>query len=213
MKKLIRTLFFSVGLAMLGVAQASPSAPVQGKDYTVLASPQPVDAPAGKVEVIEFMWYGCPHCNEFEPYIEKWKSQQGPDVVFKRVPVAFRDDFNPHSKMLLALDVLGLTDKLTPMIFHEIHVNKDYLLTPEAQADFLAKQGVDKKKYLDAYNSFSVQSNLKRVQQMIADYKIDGVPTLVVQGKYETGPSQTDSLPGTLQVLDYLVAQARAKKG
>jgi thiol:disulfide interchange protein DsbA len=169
--------------------------------------------PAGKVEVIEFMWYGCPHCNEFDPYIEKWKAKQGPDVVFKRVPVAFRDDFIPHSKMLLALDALGLTDKLTPTIFNEIHKNKDYLLTPEAQADFLAKQGVDKQKYLAAYNSFSVQSNLKRAQQLIADYKIDGVPTLAVQGKYETGPAQTNSLDGTLQVLDYLVAQVRAKKG
>ncbi|PMS36493.1 thiol:disulfide interchange protein DsbA [Trinickia symbiotica] len=213
MNKLIRTLFFSVGLAMFGVAQASPSAPVAGTDYTVLGSPQPVDVPAGKVEVIEFMWYGCPHCNEFDPYIEKWKAKQGPDVVFRRVPVAFRDDFIPHSKMLLALDALGLTDKLTPTIFNEIHKNKDYLLTPEAQADFLAKQGVDKQKYLAAYNSFSVQSNLKRAQQLIADYKIDGVPTLAVQGKYETGPAQTNSLDGTLQVLDYLVAQVRAKKG
>jgi thiol:disulfide interchange protein DsbA len=212
MKKLICTLLLSVGLASFGVAQATPSAPVAGKDYTVLASPQPVGVPAGKIEVIEFMWYGCPHCNEFEPYIEAWKSKQAPDVVFKRVPVAFRDDFVPHSKMLLALDVLGLTDKLTPVVFHEIHVNKNYLLTPEAQADFLAKQGVDRKKYLDAYNSFSVQSELKRIQQMINDYKIDGVPTLAVQGKYETGPEDTNSLQGTLQVLDYLVAQARAKK-
>jgi protein dithiol oxidoreductase (disulfide-forming) len=214
MKKLIRTLLFSVGLAVLGVAQAAPSsAPVAGKDYTVLPSQQPVDVPAGKIEVIEFMWYGCPHCNEFDPYIEAWRSKQGPDVVFKRVPVAFRDDFIPHSKMLLALDVLGLTDKLTPLIFREIHVNKDYLLTPEAQADFLAKQGVDKKKYLDAYNSFSVQSNLKRVQQMVSDYKIDGVPTVAVQGKYETGPAATNSLEGTVQVIDYLVGQVRAKKG
>jgi thiol:disulfide interchange protein DsbA len=213
MKKLIRTLLFSFGVAMLGVAQASPSAPVAGKDYTVLPSPQPVDVPAGKIEVLEFMWFGCPHCNEFEPYIEQWKSKQAADVVFKRVPVAFRDDFIPHSKMMLALESLGLADKLTPTIFHEIHVNKDYLLTPEAQADFLAKQGVDKKQYLAAYNSFSVQSNLNRVQQMVSDYKIDGVPTIVVQGKYVTGPASTDSLPGTLQVMDYLVGQVRAKKG
>ena len=213
MKKLIRTLLFSVGFAVLSVAQASPSAPVAGTDYTVLPTPQPIDVPPGKIEVIEFMWYGCPHCNEFEPYIEKWRDKQGPDVVFKRIPVAFRDDFNPHSKMLFALDALGLTDKLTKVIFHEIHVNKNYLLTPEAQADFLAKKGVDKKKYLDAYNSFSAQSNLKRAQQMVTDYKIDGVPTVVVQGKYETGPAQTNSLDGTLQVLDHLVAQVRAKKG
>jgi thiol:disulfide interchange protein DsbA len=214
MKKILNALLLSLGLAAGAVqfAHAAPSAPVAGKDYTVMDKAQPVDAPADKIEVFEFMWYGCPHCNEFEPYLEKWKAKQGPDVVFKRVPVAFRDDFVPHSKMLLALDVLGLTDKLTPVIFKEIHVNKNYMLTPEAQADFLAKQGVDKKKYLDAYNSFTVASELKRVTQMVQDYKIDGVPTLVVQGKYETGPAATNSLDGTVQVLDYLVQRVRAKK-
>lgn len=211
MKKLISTFVFSVGLAMFGVAQASPSAPVAGTDYSVLPAAQPVDVPAGKIEVTEFFWYGCPHCNEFDPYLEAWVKKQGPDIVFKRVPVAFRQDFVPHSKLYHALDALGKTD-LTPVIFNEIHKNKNYLLTPEAQADFLAKQGVDKKKFLDAYNSFSTQSALKRDTQLLTDYKIDGVPTLAVQGKYETSPSMTNSLTGTLQVLDYLVAQVRAKK-
>jgi thiol:disulfide interchange protein DsbA len=214
MKKLFRTLLFSASLAVVsaGTAYASPSAPVAGTDYTVLKTPQPVDVPAGKIEVIEFMWYGCPHCNEFDPYLENWVKKQQPDVVFKRVPVAFRDDFIPHSKLLHALDALGLVQQLTPAVFHEIHVNKDYLLTPEDQAKFLATKGVDPKKFLAAYNSFSTQTALNRDKQMIQDYKIDGVPTLAIQGKYETGPAATNSLSGTLQVLDYLVSQIRAKK-
>ena len=214
MKKLFRTLLFSASLAVVSAsaAYASPSAPVAGKDYTVLKTPQPVDVPAGKIEVIEFMWYGCPHCNEFDPYLESWLKKQQPDVVFKRVPVAFRDDFIPHSKLLHALDALGLVQQLTPAVFNEIHVNKNYLLTPEDQAKFLATKGVDPKKFLAAYNSFSTQTALNRDKQMIQDYKIDGVPTLAIQGKYETGPAATDSLPGTLQVLDYLVSQVRAKK-
>ncbi|QIE22211.1 Thiol:disulfide interchange protein DsbA [Caballeronia sp. SBC1] len=216
MKKLFRALALSLGLAAgtlgaMNAAHASPAAPVAGTDYTVLQAAQPVDA-QGKIEVIEFMWYGCPHCNEFDPYLEAWVKKQGPDVVFKRVPVAFRDDFIPHSKMYHALDALGLADKLTPAVFNEIHVKKNYLLTPEAQATFLATQGVDKKKYLDAYNSFSTQSDLQRDTKLMQDYKIDGVPTLAVQGKYETGPATTNSLPGTIQVLDFLVAQIRAKK-
>jgi thiol:disulfide interchange protein DsbA len=178
----------------------------------VLSTPQPVEAPAGKIEVIEFMWYGCPHCNEFDPYLEAWVKKQGPDVVFKRVPVAFRDDFIPHSKLYHAVDALGLANQLTPDIFHEIHVNKNYLLTPEDQAKFLKTKGVDPKKFMDAYNSFSTQSAIQRDKKLIEDFKIDGVPTLAVQGKYETGPAQTNSLPGTIQVLDYLVAQVRAKK-
>jgi len=211
MKKLISILFLSVGLAA-GVVQAAPSAPVAGKDYTTLSSPQPVSVPAGKIEVTEFFWYGCPHCNEFDPYLEAWIKKQGPDVVFKRVPVAFRDDFIPHSKLYFALDQLGLAQQLTPAVFNEIHVNKNYLLTPDAQATFLATKGVDKQKFLAAYNSFSTESDLKRATQLLSDYKIDGVPTLAVQGKYETGPADTNSLPGTIQVLDYLVSQIRAKK-
>jgi protein dithiol oxidoreductase (disulfide-forming) len=211
MKKLLSILFLSIGLVASAV-QAAPAAPVAGKDYTVLSAPQPVEAPAGKIEVIEFMWYGCPHCNEFDPYLEAWVKKQGPDVVFKRVPVAFRDDFIPHSKLYHALDALGLAQELTPKIFNEIHVNKNYLLTPEDQAKFLAKNGVDPKKFMDAYNSFSTQSAIQRDKKLIEDFKIDGVPTLAVQGKYETGPAQTNSLPGTIQVLDYLVAQVRANK-
>ncbi|WP_114809398.1 thiol:disulfide interchange protein DsbA/DsbL [Paraburkholderia kururiensis] len=211
MKKLFSALFLSLSIVAVG-AQASPAAPVAGTDYSVLKTPQPVDVPAGKIEVTEFFWYGCPHCNEFEPYLEAWVKKQGPDVVFKRVPVAFRDDFLPHSKLYHALDALGVEPQLTPKVFNEIHVNRDYLLKPEDQAKFLAKNGVDTKKFMDAYNSFSTQSALQRDKKMIADYNIDGVPTLAVQGKYETGPAMTNSLPGTLQVLDYLIAQIRAKK-
>lgn len=211
MKRLLGTLLVSLSM-LAGAAHASPAAPVAGKDYTVLKAVQPLDVPAGKIEVIEFMWYGCPHCNEFDPYLEDWIKKQGPDVVFKRVPVAFRDDFIPHSKMLYALEALGLAQKLTPAVFHEIHVNKDYLLTPEAQVKFLSTQGVDPKKYMDAYNSFSTQSALQRDKALVDAYKIDGVPTIAIQGKYETGPAATNSLPGTLQVMDFIVSQIRAKK-
>jgi protein dithiol oxidoreductase (disulfide-forming) len=211
MKKLLSILFLSLGLVATAV-QASPAAPVAGKDYTVLSPAQPADVAAGKIEVTEFFWYGCPHCNEFDPLLEAWIKKQGPDVVFNRVPVAFRDDFIPHSKMYHALDALGLAQQLTPKVFNEIHVNKNYLMTPEEQVKFLAKNGVDPKKYMDAYNSFSTQSEIQRDKKLLDDYKIDGVPTLAVQGKYETGPAATNSLPGTIQVLDYLVAQIRAKK-
>jgi thiol:disulfide interchange protein DsbA len=214
MKKLFSALALSLGIAAasLSVADVASAAPAAGKDYTVLQAPQPAGAEAGKIEVIEFFWYGCPHCNEFEPYLEAWEKKQGPDVVFKRVPVAFRDDFIPHSKMYHALVALGVAEKVTPAVFNEIHVNKNYLLTPQAQADFLATQGVDKKKYMDAYNSFSTQSDIKRDAKLQQDYKIDGVPTVIVQGKYVTGPAQTNSLEGTTQVMDFLVQQVRAKK-
>ncbi|HEV3426969.1 MAG TPA: thiol:disulfide interchange protein DsbA/DsbL [Paraburkholderia sp.] len=216
MKRLLGTLLVSLSM-LAGAAHASPTAPVAGKEYTVLKQAQPVGVPAGKIEVIEFFWYGCPHCNALDPFLESWIAKQGPDIVFKRVPVAFRDDFIPHSKMYYALDALGLAQKLTPAVFHEIHVNKNYLLTPEDQAKFLATQGVDPKKYMDAYNSFSTQSALQRDKGMLDAFKIDGVPTIAIQGKYETGPalmqvSEDKADPATLQVMDYIISQIRAKK-
>ncbi|KVU75834.1 thiol:disulfide interchange protein [Burkholderia ubonensis] len=211
MKKLLSTLLLSLSLAA-GFAQAAPSAPVAGKDYEVMKAPQPVSAPAGKVEVIEFFWYGCPHCYEFEPTVEAWVKKQGDKVDFKRIPVAFRDDFVPHSKLFYAVSALGVSEKVTPAIFNAIHKQKNYLLTPQAQADFLASQGVDKKKFMDAYNSFSVQGQVKQSAELLKSYNIDGVPTIVVQGKYKTGPAYTNSLEGTAQVLDYLVKQVQDKK-
>lgn len=216
MKRILGTLVLSLTM-LAGAAHASPTAPAAGKEYTVLKQAQPLDVPAGKIEVIEFFWYGCPHCNALDPFLESWIAKQGPDIVFKRVPVAFRDDFIPHSKMYYALDALGLAQKLTPVVFHEIHVNKNYLLTPEDQAKFLATQGVDAKKYMDAYNSFSTQSALQRDKGMLDAYKIDGVPTIAIQGKYETGPalmqvSEDKADPATLQVMDYIISQIRAKK-
>ena len=212
MRKLISAVFIAFG-CIAGSAQASIAAPVAGTDYKVLSTPVMVGAPApGKIEVTEFFWYGCPHCNEFEPSLEAWVKKQASDVVFRRVPVAFTDQFIPHQKLYHALDELGIAEAMTPKVFYEIHVKKDYLLTAEAQADFLAKNGVDRQKFLAAYNSFSADAQVKRDDKEIDDAKIDGVPTVLVAGKYETGPGMTNSLPGTLQVLDFLVAQVRAKK-
>lgn len=210
MKRLLGALFLSVGL--IATAAHAADTPVLNKDYSVLSKPQPVDVPAGKIEVTEFFWYGCPHCFAFEPVIEKWAKAKGDDVVFKRIPVAFNDQFKPHSLMYHTLVAMGVEPELTPKVFNEIHVKKDYLLTPDSQAKFLATVGVDPKKYLATYNSFSVQSALKRDTDMMNDYQIDGVPTVVIQGKYVTSPAQTQSLDGTIKVMDWIDAQIRAKK-
>ncbi|WP_414450902.1 thiol:disulfide interchange protein DsbA/DsbL [Burkholderia sp. 22PA0099] len=212
MKKLLSTLFLSLSLAAGLVAQAASAAPVAGKDYEIMKSPQPVSAPAGKVEVIEFFWYGCPHCYEFEPTLEAWVKKQGNNIVFKRVPVAFRDDFLPHTGMYYTLNALGVAEKDTPAVFNAIHKEKNYLLTPQAQADFLATQGIDKQKYLATYNSFSVQGQVKQAGELAKSYAIDGVPTVVIQGKYKSGPSYTGSIEGTAPVLDWIVQQVKDKK-
>jgi thiol:disulfide interchange protein DsbA len=131
---LIATVAAVSGLLM--TAPAAMAAPTEGKDYTVLKAPQPV--PAGKIEVTEFFWYGCPHCYDFEPELEAWVKKQGKDVVFKRVPVAFRDDLLPHTKIFYALEALGKLDAMHTKVFDAIHKQRKRMLTTDEIADFMA---------------------------------------------------------------------------
>ncbi|MGY8526328.1 thiol:disulfide interchange protein DsbA/DsbL [Paracidovorax citrulli] len=204
---LFATLATVAGFLMSAPAQAAPA---EGKEYQVLRTPQPVTP--GKIEVTEFFWYGCPHCYEFEPDLENWMRKQGKDVVFKRVPVAFRDDLLPHTRIFYALESMGKLDALHGKVFSAIHAERKRLLDPNEIADFMAKNGVDRKAFLDAYNSFSVSTNATRANKIADAYKIDGVPTIVIQGKYVTSPSIAGSKGSAVQTMDYLVDQVRAKK-
>lgn len=207
---LFATLLSVAGFMMNAPAHAA--APTEGKEYQVLKAPQPASVPAGKTEVIEFMWYGCPHCFDFEPELEAWVKRHGNDVVFKRVPVAFRDDLLPHTKIFYALESLGKLDALHAKVFNAIHVDRKRMLDPKEIADFMVKNGIDAKAWNDAYNSFTVTTNAQRANKIADAYKIDGVPTVVVQGKYVTSPSIAGSKETAIQTMDYLVNQVRDKK-
>ncbi|TWG85248.1 thiol:disulfide interchange protein DsbA [Cupriavidus gilardii J11] len=204
---LFATLATVAGFLMQSPAQAAPA---EGKEYQVLKAAQPVTP--GKIEVTEFFWYGCPHCYDFEPDLEAWVRKQGKDVVFKRVPVAFRDDLLPHTRIYYALESLGKVDALHGKVFAAIHSERKRLLDPNEIADLMAKNGVDRKAFLDAYNSFSVSTNTQRANKIADAYKIDGVPTIVIQGKYVTSPSIAGSKGAAVQTMDYLVTQVRDKK-
>lgn len=204
---LFATLAAVAGFLMQSPAQAAPA---EGKEYQVLKAAQPVTP--GKIEVTEFFWYGCPHCYDFEPDLEAWVKKQGKDVVFKRVPVAFRDDLLPHTRIYYALESLGKVDALHGKVFAAIHSERKRLLDPNEIADLMAKNGIDRKAFLDAYNSFSVSTNTQRANKIADAYKIDGVPTIVIQGKYVTSPSIAGSKGAAVQTMDYLVTQVRDKK-
>src|SRR4051812_42379445 len=174
----------SFGFVALG-AGASPSSPVDGTDYRTLEKAQPTDS-GKKVEVTEFFWYSCPHCNAFDPQLNDWVKKQGDNIVYKRVPVAFRDSFIPQQKLYYTLEAMGKLDELHSKVFHAIHVERKSLDTDAVITDFIVKQGVDKAKFLDLYNSFGVQTKVKRAAQLQQDYKIDGVPTVAIAGRYLT---------------------------
>ena len=193
-------------------ALAQGKAPEAGVDYLVLDKRVMVEAPAGKIEVVEFFWYNCPHCHAFEAAFDAWSKKAQKDVAVRRVPVAFRDDFAPQQRLYYALEAMGLVDKLHAKVFAAIHVEKKELTKGEAIADWVAKQGVDKAKFLEQYNSFSVATKASRATQLQNTYQITGVPALGVAGRYWTDGVMAKSLERALQVVDHLVAGVRNGK-
>lgn len=188
---------------------AQSAAPRAGTDYTQLGKQVPTEAPAGKIEVIEFFWYNCPHCNAFEPTLEAWVKVLPKDVAFRRLPIAFRDDFVPQQKLFYALEAMGLVDKLQARVFTAIHNEKQNLGTGEAITNWVVKQGVDQTKFLAQFNSFSVDAKAKRARQTQDAYQLEGVPALGVAGRYLTDGAMAKSMERALSVVDYLVAQSR----
>lgn len=197
----------AIGLPSSALAQAKQ--PQDGIDYNILHTRVPVDTPPGKIEVIEFFWYACPHCNAFEPRLDPWIKRQAADVVVRRVPVAFRDDFVPLQRLYYTLEALGKVDALHGKVFHSIHVEHERLDREDLILAWAGKQGLDQAKVKELYNSFSVSSKARRATQLQNEYKVEGVPALGIAGRYYTDGSLTGSMDRALQVTDYLIAQVR----
>jgi thiol:disulfide interchange protein DsbA len=183
-----------------------------GTDYQVLDPRAPVEAGAGKIEVVEFFWYNCPHCNAFEPTLEAWASKLPKDVVLRRVPVAFRDDFVPQQRLYYALEAMGLVENLHAKVFAAIHVEKQNLARGDAIIEWVAKQGVDKAKFTEQYNSFSVATKASKGTQLQNAYKVEGVPAMGVAGRFYTDGSLAKGMGRALQVVDSLIAGIRSQK-
>ncbi len=194
--------------SLSGIAQAQGPKIEEGFDYRVMPVPQPVET-KGKVEVIEFFWYGCPHCYDFEPELNAWLKRQPKDVSFRKVPVAFRDDFIPHIQLFYALEAIGKGDALNDKVMYAMHKENKRLLNENEIADWVASQGVDRNTFLAAYRSFAVISKARAARQMADAYRIDGVPTIVMQGRYVTSPSIAGTKAKSIVVMDFLEEKIR----
>jgi thiol:disulfide interchange protein DsbA len=192
-------------LLLPAFAQAQAKAPKEGSDYLLLDRPAPTEAPAGKVEVVEFFWYNCPHCNSFEPQLTTWLEKMPKNVSFRRAPIAFRPDFEPQQRLYYVLEGMGRLGDLHAKVFHAIHAEKQTLNNAEQIANWIAKQGVDKVKFMQAYESFPGVTKVRKAVQLQDAYKVDGVPALGIAGKYYTSGSQAQSMERALSVVDYLV--------
>lgn len=216
--RLIQQLLCTLGLAFVAFgAAAAPAQPVEGKDYVTLAQPQPTES-GKKVEVIEFFWYACPHCYALEPDLVEWVKKKGDAIDFKRVPVVFRDSFVPQQKLYYTLEAMNRLDDMHGKVFHAIHVGRNPLDTDKRVVEFVASQGIDRQKFLDTYNSFSVMSKVQQAKKLQGAYQVDGVPLIAVGGRYKTSPALVSKSVGsqspavlnaaTLQVVDNLIQKS-----
>ena len=208
------TTLLSVGiagtaLAPVSAALAQAAGPVEGKDFTRVETPQPPGVPAGKVEVLEFFSYACPHCSAFEPTIEAWEKTLPADVVLRRVPVPFLMNAENFMRTYYALETIGAVPAMQMKIFRAIHQERVRLETGENMAEFVGKNGGDATKFLAAFKSFSVATSVTRAKKMMADYKVESVPTLIVQGRYVTSPSIAGGQPQALAAVDGLIQRVR----
>lgn len=189
----------------------------EGVNYTRLVPAQPTSAPAGQVEVIEFFWYSCPHCNAIDPLVEAWKKTKQPYIQFTREHVMWQEPHRAQARLFYTLQSMGKLDELHAAIFHEIHVNMNPLIdvandpakSEDIQAAFVAKHGVSAAAFKNAYHSFAVETAMQRGDQLWNRYRISGVPTFVVNGKYVAdvgtakGEEQLLSLVSDLAALEH----------
>jgi thiol:disulfide interchange protein DsbA len=206
--KLATALLAALALGLAAVP-AGAAEPIEGKQFTRLQMPQPTE-PNGKVEVIEFFWYGCPHCAEFEPLLQAWKKQLPADVSFRKVPAIFRDSWVPGARLFYTLEALGLLDKLNDAVFvalvkQRINLNDELVLL-----DWVAQQGVDRRAFAAAYHSAAVTDQVRKAAEMTQEYGFGGVPVLIVGGKYM--PSlEVGTYAEMLRIVDALIARNRAE--
>jgi thiol:disulfide interchange protein DsbA len=212
---------FTILTAALGLAWTVPglaASLTKDRDYTLVEPPQPpLEAPKGgrRIEVIEFFYYGCPHCYSLQQPLDAWLKTIPKDVDFRRMPTVFRESWVPLTRTYYALETVGVLEKLHREVFDMVHKNSVNLGDRRILLDWAAKKGVDAKKLGEAYDSFTVQTKTQRSIQLTRAYGISGTPSVVVDGRYLTGPSMTlkpdNSIDYTrfTQVLNDLIDLAR----
>lgn len=194
--------------ASAGALLPNPEPIAEGFDYIRLKDPQPVST-GKKIEVLEVFWYQCPHCWQLEPELELWAKALPADVQLRKLPAVMSERWIPAAKLYFALNELRLTGKLHGKVFDAYHVQKLDLNKPEVLGAWVERQGVPRAKLERSMNSFSVAASVKHAEKQVAAYQLEGVPAIVVDGKYVTSPSIAGSRARMFEVVDQLVAKAR----
>lgn len=178
----------------------------EGIDFTILPNPQPTET-GDKIEVLEVFMYSCPHCFHLEPTLEKWRETQPANVAFRRMPAVFSTKPDLQAQAFYAAELLGAQEKFTLAMFDAIHVKKQKISDESVVVTIAEGAGIDGAEFRKALNSFDVNMKVNRARNVTKNYGIDGVPAVVVNGKYRTSPSQTGSREGLVKVIDQLIAR------
>jgi thiol:disulfide interchange protein DsbA len=215
-------LVLAAACLLASTAFASPVDPKNGAEYVTLTPPQPSQTAGNKVEVLEFFMYHCPHCNALEPDLEAWIKKNSDHIIMRRVHFPYSGAVDPEAHLYLTLEAMGKVDEMHAKVFNAIHVNHVRMQQDEAVIDWASKNGLDKAKFLEYWNSFGVLTKLKRLPAIVAAYKVDGAPTFVVDGRYVTAPSTVAAVnPGlsgaalakaSFQTLDALIAKVQKEQ-
>jgi thiol:disulfide interchange protein DsbA len=176
-------------------------------DYRPI-DPQPVGVTEG-VEVIDFFWYGCPHCNNLQPYLERWISRKPSDVTVRRIPAVLRESWAPHARIYYTLEALGEVERLHQQVYHGYHVEKLSMSKPEVMTAWAVRHGIMRERWDETYASAAVQLKVEEAAKLTRTYKITGTPSLVVQGRYLTSGNMVESLERMVVVMDGLVHRVR----
>jgi thiol:disulfide interchange protein DsbA len=221
MRRSLRLALVAASL-VASTAFASPTNPQNGVEYVTLSSPQPVQAVGKKVEVVEFFAYHCPACYALEAPLLEWTKKNADKVNFRRIPLPFQGPADPEAHLFLTLEAMGKEAEMHAKIENAVHVQRIRLMKDEQIIDWVAKNGIDKAKFMETWNSFGVMTKLRRLPQTTTNYQVSGTPTLIVDGKYQTAPGlvaeklkitdRNQMLQAHFQVLDALVAKAAATK-
>ena len=200
----------AVALLSNTTAHAQAAKPQAGVDYLALDKAVQTENAGGKVEVIEFFGYWCPHCNAFEPELEAWLKKLPANINFKRVPVAFQEAAVPLQKLYYTLETLGKVNDMQRKVFTAIHADKQNLNTQDGIVAWAAKQGFDQQKFIETFSSFAVNTKVSRAKQLSNEYKIQGVPSLGIAGKFYTDSGLAKGMTRALQITEFLANQTKA---
>jgi thiol:disulfide interchange protein DsbA len=206
-------LAFAFCVLALAAISETPAQQVSARpnyEYRQIAQ-QPI-ATGQRIEVVEFFWYGCPYCNALQPALESWLKRKPEDVELRRIPAVFRESWVPHARLYYTLEALGETDRLHQAVYHAYHTDRRDLGSGESTADWAAEQGIERARWLAAYNSAGVEQNLRQAIANTRLYEIQGTPSLVVDGRYVTSTGMTETVPGVIPILDDLILIAREQR-